>query len=212
MNPGETIVRRYWTGGRITVLHLLRVISDTPEGLRLWLPAGTPYWRILTADGRTQHEAPFEIAGEDAKLTEVSWQGPNVLVWVPPAKPYSVWWFWNPPGEFLGWYGNLEAPAVRWNDGDLSGFDTMDHALDLWVEPDNSWHWKDLDEFEQRTGHPLYWTAEEALSIRRSGDELADLAQAAKFPFDGTWTDLEPDLDQPPMSRPSGWDRSRASD
>ena len=87
----------------------------------------------------------------------------------------------------------------------------MDHALDLWVEPDNSWHWKDLDEFEQRTGHPLYWSVEEAAGIQQSGNELASLAQTAKFPFDGTWTEFQPDRLIPPMTRPNGWDRSKAS-
>jgi hypothetical protein len=95
-SPGQTILRRYWTGDRITVLNALRVVADDNEGLRLWLPAGTPYWRILTADGRTQHEAPFEIAGEDADLAQVRWTGSNVLIWVPPTPvAYSVWWFWD---------------------------------------------------------------------------------------------------------------------
>lgn len=209
--PGQTILRRYWTGERITVLNVLRVISDDQFGLRLWLPVGTPYWRILTEDGRTQHQAPFEIAGERSTLSQVVWQGSDVMIWVPPSTPYSVWWFWDPAtAEFRGWYGNLEAPAIRWDDGELSGFDTVDHALDLWVEPDNSWSWKDIDEFNERTGHPLYWNTAAAAAIQKSGVELANVAQTAKFPFDGTWTGFRPDPNPLPTALPAGWDRPRA--
>jgi hypothetical protein len=212
-SPGQTILRRYWTGDHITVLNALRVVADDNDGLRLWLPAGTPYWRILTADGRTQHEAPFEIAGEDADLAQVRWKGSNVLIWVPPTPvAYSVWWFWDArTGEFQGWYGNMESAAVRWADEGASGFDTADHALDLWVDADGSPAWKDLDEFEQRTGHSLYWTAAEAATIRARGEELIDLARAGSFPFDGTWTDFRPDPAWAQSVRPDdGWDRPRS--
>ncbi|HEY0475134.1 MAG TPA: DUF402 domain-containing protein [Kribbella sp.] len=227
-SAGQTILRRYWTGDRITVLNSLRVVADDTDGLRLWLPAGTPYWRVLTADGRTQHEAPFEIAGESAALAQFRWQGSDVLIWVPPAEvAYSVWWFWDArSGEFQGWYGNLEAAAVRWSDQAASGFDTVDHALDLWVAPDGSCSWKDLDEFEHRTGHPLYWNAVQAATIRGTGDQLMEIARAGKFPFDGTWTDFRPDPSWPDPAWPDpawlesvrpesvrpehGWDRPRA--
>jgi hypothetical protein len=209
--PGQTIVRRYWTGGRISVLNIHRVIADDEQGLRLWLPAGTPYWRVLTADGRTQHEAPVEAVGQDAVLTEVTWEGADVMVWVPPAGAYSVWWFWEPvSGEFRGWYGNLEETQVRWDDGATAGIDTVDQALDLWVHPDGTWVWKDLDEFTARTGIALYWNESEAAGIREVADRLADLAVSRTFPFDGTWTDFRPDADWPLIDLPDGWDRPRA--
>jgi hypothetical protein len=209
--PGQTLLRRYWTGGRISVLNIHRVVADDELGLRLWLPAGTPYWRVLTADGRTQHEAPVEAVGESAVLTEVTWRGADVMVWLPPGEAYSVWWFWDPEsGDFQGWYGNLEAAAVRWSEGAAAGVDTVDQALDLWVEPDGSWAWKDLDEFEERTGHELYWDKTEAARIREEGERLAELAATRSFPFDGTWTDFRPDPDWPTVHRPEGWDRPRA--
>ncbi|MDX6295470.1 MAG: hypothetical protein QOH50_4545 [Kribbellaceae bacterium] len=181
--PGQTLLRRYWTGGRISVLNIHRVVADDELGLRLWLPAGTPYWRMLTADGRTQHEAPVEAVGESAVLTQVTWRGADVMVWLPPGEAYSVWWFWDPvSGDFQGWYGNLEAAAVRWSDGVVAGVDTVDQALDLWVEPDGSWAWKDLDEFAERTGHQLYWDKTEAARIREwpSGSPNSLQAEASR--------------------------------
>jgi hypothetical protein len=153
-SAGQTILRRYWTGDRITVLNALRVVADDIDGLRLWDAAS---------------------------------------------------------GEFQGWYGNLEAAAVRWDDQVTSGFDTADHALDLWIDAVGSPAWKDLDEFEQRTGHPLYWNAAQAEEIRAAGDKLIEIAKSADFPFDGTWTDFRPNPDWPESGRPEvGWDRPRS--
>jgi hypothetical protein len=94
--------------------------------------------------------------------------------------------------------------------GAAAGVDTVDQALDLWVEPDGSWAWKDLDEFAERTGHPLYWDKTEAARIREVGERLAELAASRSFPFDGTWTDFRPDPDWPTAQRPEGWDLHRA--
>jgi predicted RNA-binding protein associated with RNAse of E/G family len=129
------------------------------------------------------------------------------MVFMPPGAASSVWWFFAPDGEFEGWYVNLEDPCARWS----GGVDTADHALDIRVEPDRSWRWKDEDEFAERVGHPLYWTAEQAAAIRAEGQRLADLAETGKFPFDGSWCDLRPDPGWPPLTRPDGWDGPRAA-
>ena len=49
----------------------------------------------------------------------------------------------TPEWRFLGWYVNLQAPLVIRGDR----FDTTDWALDIMVDPDGSWRWKDEDEF-----------------------------------------------------------------
>jgi predicted RNA-binding protein associated with RNAse of E/G family len=170
------------------------------------LPIGTPYWQARTPDGRDFHAATVdEIVG--AELSELVWQRSHVMVFMPPGAAHSIWWFFGPDGEFRGWYGNLEAPYVRWD----GGVDTADHALDLWFEPDRSWRWKDEDEFRAVTGHPMFWDAEQAMEIRAEGERLVKLAEAGEFPFDGTWCDLPlPSPDWPPLVRPAGWDRPRA--
>jgi hypothetical protein len=203
--PGQTIVRRYFRGGRISFLNVCRVLADDERGLRMWILAGSPYWRSLTPDGRDAHEAPFEeiIA---APLAEMTWSDSHVMVFMPPDAAHSIWWFFGPDGQFRGWYGNLEAPYTRWD----GGVDTEDQALDLWFEPDRSWRWKDEDEFAARIGHPVFWSAEQAVEIRAEGEKLVKLAEAGEFPFDGTWQDLRPDPAWPPLTRPDGWDAPRA--
>jgi hypothetical protein len=207
--PGRTVLRRYWRAGRIGFLNAMRVVADDHRGLWLWQPIGGPYWRLRLPDGRTHHDVTIDRFG-DAPLVEEAWAGSAVLVLMPPGRAWSVWWFFAPDGTFEGWYGNLEDPYARWDDGTVAGVDTTDHALDLWIEPDRSWRWKDEDELAERTGHPLYWTAAGAAGIRAVGAELARLAEAGTFPFDGAMCDFRPDPAWPLPTRPAGWDRPRA--
>jgi hypothetical protein len=191
--PGEVLVRRHWRGGRVTRMHVLRVAADDEQGLRLWLPSGSPSWR----------------ADEGGQLARTSWQGPDVMLWLPDTKPYSVCWFWA-DGMFDGWSANLEEPYVRWADRGCAGVDTADHSLGLVVRPDRSWRWRDEDEFHARTGHPLYWTDAQAAQIRGVGDRLVKLVETAEFPFDGTWCGWRPDASWTVPALPPGHDRPRA--
>lgn len=209
--PGRVVLRRYWKGDRISFLNVTRVVADDERGLRLFIPVGAPWWRIVAPDGRTLHDAPIDELGSQAHLAEAVWKDMNVLVWMPAGQAYSVWWFFDArTGDFAGWYGNLEEPYARWDDGVSAGVDTVDHALDLWVRPDRSWKWKDLDEFAARTGQPLYWSAAEAAEIRADGERLVKLAESPAFPFDGAWCDFRPDPGWSVPQRPAGWDRPRA--
>jgi hypothetical protein len=208
-SPGDTVLRRYFRDGDQTFLKVTRVVADNGTGPLLWLAAGSTYWRLIDAQGRTLHDAPIDELVEP-RLAPLTWQESSVLLWVPPGEAYSIWWFFDAAsGEFRGWYVNLEAPTARWS----GGLDTIDHALDLWVEPDGSWRWKDMDEFESLTGHPRYWDAAGAAEILAVGERLAALAAARKFPFDGTHCDFRPDPTWPipGPDLPTGWNAPPAT-
>ncbi|WP_089254937.1 DUF402 domain-containing protein [Asanoa hainanensis] len=210
--PGRTIVRRYWRGGRISWIGSMVVLSDDEQGLRLWQPAGVSIWRLMTADGRTHHDGTLDELGP-MELTRRPWLGGPIMPFHPAdGSPWSVWWFFDEhTGEFDDWYVNLEEPFTRWDDGHLAGIDTADHALDIVVEPDRTWSWKDEDELAAKTDKPGYWDASEAAKIRKNGEAVLELIEAGKFPFDGTWCDLRPDPSwQIPADLPPGWDRPRA--
>lgn len=89
---GRTVVRRYWRAGRIGFLNAVRVVADDERGLRLWQPAGTKYWRLLTPDGRTHHDGTIDQLG-DLTLTELTWRGSDMLVFMPLGEAWSVWFF-----------------------------------------------------------------------------------------------------------------------
>lgn len=208
---GRTVLRRYWRAGRISFFNAMTLVADDAQGLRLWQPAGVPYWRLMTPDGRTHHDGALDELGE-LSLTELTWEGSAIMPFLPAGgEPWSVWWFFAADtGAFQGWYVNLEDPYRRWDDGEAAGVDTADHALDVWVAPDRSWRWKDEAEFAEKTGHPDYWDRAEAARIRATGERMIALAEAGRFPFDGTWCDFRPERSWPVPRRPAGWDRPRA--
>jgi len=138
--------------------------------------------------------------------------GEAVTVWVPPRSP--VLRLAVPGGPFLhemssfnGWYGNLEAPKVRWERQDGSrGLDSADRELDVDIGADGTWRWKDEEAFGEKTGLDGYWTAEQELQIRADGERLIELLERRLPPFDGRYTDFAPDPAWGLPTLPENWD------
>jgi predicted RNA-binding protein associated with RNAse of E/G family len=74
---------------------------------------------------------------------------------------------WTATWEFRCWYVQLQSRIVR----TPHAIETMDHALDVVIDPDGQWHWKDEDDFAeaQRLGA---FTPEEAAAVRREGERV----------------------------------------
>jgi len=194
------LLARVWVG---------RVAADDERGLWMWIAAGSPYVDIGAADGRRFREIPFgEWGGTEKALHQYVWTGDR-LMFHPPGEAYSVWFYFT-DGRFERWYVNLEDPAVRWDDGSLAGIDTIDHDLDIVVESDRSWRWKDVDEFAAHLAHPdVYWVDDES-AVRAEGERVVKLIEAGAFPFDGTRTEFRPDPSwTAPTAMPAGFDRPR---
>ena len=199
--PGQIVLRRYVRDSRYTFVKPMRVVRDDDAGLLLWMPAGSEFAVLTDADFKTLHDLPMDEM-RDPRLVRQVWQDNGILVLMPRGAAHSIWWFFGPDG-FGGWYVNLETPATRHDDG----VDTTDLVLDVWVEPDRRWQWKDEDELAARTGRPEYFDHDEAAAIRAEGQRLIDRAEAGAFPFDGTHVDFRPDPAWSPMVLPAGWDR-----
>jgi hypothetical protein len=198
----DDLLSRAWVG---------HVAADDEHGLWVWVATGSPYRDIAAADGRSFRDVPFGEWGRTAKaMAEQRWNG-NVLMLHPAdGGAYSVWFFFAPDGTFRTWYVNLEEPMSRWDDGQLAGVDTVDYDLDVVVQPDRSWHWKDADEFAYHLAYPdVYWVDDSA-AVWKEGERVIGLVEAGQFPFDGTRTDFRPDPQWTvPATMPPGWDRAR---
>jgi len=72
---------------------------------------------------------------------------------------------------------------------DATGFNALDHVLDVVVPPDLAWRWKDLDELEVAVDVGLYSQAE-AAAIRANGERA--IAQLPALIPTG-WEDWRPD-------------------
>ena len=205
-SPGQTIVRRYiHHDGRVGWAISARVVSDDDRGLVTWVNRGSATAQRFTIDGE-----PTRYLDIDDKFNQPTihlakqWHSAGVLMYSPPGAAHSVWWFFDQPGDFKGWYVNLETPGRRWE----GGRDCMDQALDVWIEPDRTWNWKDEDEFADYANRPGYWDDEQAAEIRAEGENLIKLAEAGEFPFDGTWCDFTPDPSWEPTRLPWWWDQT----
>jgi hypothetical protein len=205
--PGQTILRRSVSAnGRITAVETARVVSDEAGGVLAWTANGSDAATRTTLTGESIRKMPLaQRMAIPTMLSPRSWHGTSMLTLTQTDAAHSVWWFFDPAGRFLGWYVNLEAPAQRW----YGGLDTRDHALDIWVEPDRTWRWKDEDEFAERTGQPDFWTYEQARDIRAEGERVVPLIEAGLYPFDGVHTEFRPDPQWEPTRFPVHWDLPR---
>lgn len=211
--PGRLVLHRNMRFGRIGSLRPCRVVLDDDRGLLLWLARGSTVVNEVTTDGRGMRTMSFaEWLRHDYRPQAGIWQGPGILKFLPPGAEHSVWWFFTDAGDFAGWYVNLEEHGVRWDDGEAAGVDIVDQDLDIMVQPDRRWAWKDEDEFTERLAFPGdYWVADEA-AVRAEGRRVVRQIEAGEFPFDGTWCDYRPDPSWPVTTTlPAGWDRPQAA-
>jgi len=201
--PNQTIVRRdIHRDGVIGSAETARVVRDDAEALLTWTGDGSECMFRTTLTGESIRK--LTVAERDrtpSMLRPRPWERTGVLMRTEPDTDHSVWWFFEGT-EFLGWYVNLESAGRRWS----GGMDIQDHALDIWVEPDLTWSWKDEDELADRIGHPAYWTEQEAVRIRETGERLIPAIEAGRYPFDGYLTDFRPEPDWKPTTLPPGWD------
>jgi uncharacterized protein len=80
------------------------------------------------------------------------------------------------------------------------GFDTEDHALDIWIETDGSWQWK--DEHELEVGVEVgFFSPEQAAAFRAEGERVI-----AEWPFPTGWEHWRADPSWPIPSVPAEWE------
>jgi protein associated with RNAse G/E len=102
--------------------------------------------------------------------------------------------------RFDGWYVNLQSPFVRTS----LGFDATDDILDIEVEPDGSWAWKDEDELEQAVRAKAL-TPSRAAAIRREGERVIKKLEDSDGSFPTSFVDWRPDARWPIPELPDGW-------
>jgi hypothetical protein len=207
------VLHRHFQGARLGLVKTAQVMADDDRGLLLWVPRGAPMLDRKAVDGRGLRAMPFsEWIVTETRLWETTWRGPGILKVLPPGEDYSVWLFRHDSGEFRGWYVNLEEAGVRWDDATVAGVDIVDQDLDIWVEPDRTWSWKDEEEFAERLAYPHHYWVTDGDAVRETGERVVKRIEAGEFPFDSSLLGVTGDpLWTGALSVPLGWDRSRAS-
>ena len=191
--PGDAVIVREVWRGTIWTVRALTVVRDEPGLTALHQPAGAPWKRPYSLDGR-----PLRLPLEPWTLRDDALPE-DALRLVVPGEAHSVLLIWREQWQLMCWYINLEEPFRR----TAKGFDYMDQTLDIVVEPDmSSWRWKDEDEFREAIAKGIY-SREQARAIRAEGEQALRRLLAREPPYDERWEDWRPD--------PS-WDRRQIKD
>jgi Protein of unknown function (DUF402) len=165
-------------GGRVRWAFPHRLIADDGERLVLFLAPGAHGVQMgRDADGRYLERW---VRGDDPH--DHIWSSRHALKLIRRGEAHSLEVLWDDDWTFEGWYVNLQAPLVETRDG----FDTTDWALDIVVEPNGAWHWKDEDDFAEAQALGVF-SAEEAAAVRAEGERVI----AAK-PWPTGWEDWRP--------------------
>jgi hypothetical protein len=208
---GDIVHVRHFQRDRPSAVYSGRAVRHDADGVLVWMGEGSQFWFPYMPDGREERETTLE----EWAASEPVWQlweiEDSLLSWHPTGVNYSVRFEFD-AGEFTGWYANLEAAGVPWQDNGFNAIDTSDWDLDVVVAPDRSWRLKDTDVLERRSKTPeLYWV-DDVEAVHQAGRDVVALVEAGCFPFDGTWLDFVPDAAWTPVvgdALPAGWDQPR---
>jgi hypothetical protein len=128
------------------------------------------------------------------------WHTRRILQIAPYDAAHTLGLHWDhATGAFLGWYVNLQEPLRR----SRLGFDSFDQMLDVWIEPDGTWGWKDWDELVEAERVGLF-TSAEAAAIRAEGERVI-ASLGTRLPTG--WEEWQPDPSWALPTMPEGWDR-----
>jgi Protein of unknown function (DUF402) len=198
--PGTTIVVQEIWRDNVWAARPQRVVRDEGDFAVLWFPQGTRWKAPTTPPGRPLEQnrgerlATCALSG-DWVFRDAEWDV-DTLVLVREGDCHALWVSWLPSGEHWGWYVNLQLPFRR----TTLGFETMDLVLDLIVDPDGSWRWKDEDELATWVARGVF-EPELAERIRAEGESVL-----ARAPWPTGWEEWRPDPAWELPELPDDWD------
>jgi hypothetical protein len=208
-SQGDTIVVRVIarSDGSVASATPAIVIRDDETVLAVFVPPGTVSKdNYVVPDGERASAARNIGPSRERQHQDRTWQVPTVRLYTP-GEAFSVWLFFNPAGDFVSWYGNLESPFLRTE----LGIDTRDHALDVVADVDGHWSWKDEAEFAARLAAGID-TPEHQLNVRAAGQAFITRLVKRNFPFDTGWERWRAPPDWLPRPLPADWNADFGSD
>jgi hypothetical protein len=196
--PGDSVILRncgFFIGEAWGTPHV--VIEDTDERVVLFRPEGTR-WAIWSFDDQTMR-TPSPTRMDMLRLMfPGQFYAVELYFATETGEPYAD--FAHLTGRFRGWKLNIEGPFKRTE----HGFDTTDDVLDIFVEPDGTWHWTDETELAFWVEHGAYKQADHDLFFA-TGEAVEKLIEAGSAPFDDEWVDWQPPAGLVTPTLPEGW-------
>lgn len=178
LRVGSTAVRRDVFGGRSWTEAPERVLRADGRSVTAALWPGVKTLASVDfiasqgdVDARAQRVRSLDsLADGTFELGVWTWQRTSFVTEVAAGRWFSVARLYDgETGRLTCWYVNFERPP-SWR---ADGWDTMDLAVDLVVEPDGRWRWKDEDEYAHCRRLGLITEAEHA-AVARAREEAVD--------------------------------------
>lgn len=171
-----------------------RVLRSSSSELISYLPTGTAA-TFATNRGLPEAEG---LDREQRKLLAMKTcrvvvaeraEAPDKLFIYRPGRWARINLGWDSPtGRFLGWYVNFELPPETTPLGVVS----KDLVLDMWVDADRSWRWKDRDDFYRALADDILDPAVRA-PIEAEAELVLQELKDCSGPFTDEWTDFRAD-------------------
>ena len=202
--PGDVISWRGIYRERIWHVQPTILVRDSPAETVLTLLPGTECIAEETyPKGKKNGQRRWFFVDHDWKLAKYTWNTNRLLLIFEPQNYYSIILFWNhKSNDFLYYYVNFQLPFKR----NLSAVDTLDLDLDLIINPDLSYEWKDIEDYQNAIAHGLI-LPEWSRGIETATDEIMARLEMRQYPFDGSWLNWKPDPAWQPPTLPQNWDK-----
>ncbi len=207
-NPGESVVLRGIYNQRVWYIQSAIVVHDKPEEVALAVLPGAqcaaPENYITGKHGADGHWNRWDdYLADQWNMETYNWRTNRLLILLQPGKYYASMYFWHDErNEFLCYYVNFQLPFKQ----TAIGFDTLDLELDIVIEPNYAWEWKDVDDYQRGIQRGVLlndWTQ----SIEAAKPEVFAKLAEHQYPFDGSWLGWKPDPNWLPPKLPVNWDK-----
>ncbi|HEY3312920.1 MAG TPA: DUF402 domain-containing protein [Anaerolineales bacterium] len=209
--PGETVALRGIFNQLPWHIQSALVVKDTPDETALLLLPGAecagPWGYIHKKHGdHSGWQRWQETLSGDWNLEKYHWRTNRFLILLEPQKFFASIYIWNhASGDFECYYINFQLPFVR----SQCGFDTYDLELDLVIDPDFQWHWKDVEGYQE--GVRLGAIRPEWVEgIEQAKKDVFARLENRFYPLNARWLNWLPDQTWAPPQLPPGWDKLHA--
>lgn len=204
---GDNCVLRGIVNDQVWLAQSVIVVKDRPDETILLLIPGAQcaypegYWRWKENKDYSQGTRWQEAKQERMVLKKFAWQTNRILMFLEPDKYYSCFLLWDHKSDqFNCYYINYQLPYQRSH----CGFDTLDLDLDIVIDPQYTWKWKDEDDYQEgirEGGIKREWVD----GIEQSHAEVFNRIEKRSYPLDGSWLNWQPEREWFPPTLPEKW-------
>lgn len=207
-NPGDLVVVRGIFNNCIWIAQSSLVVKDDEREVALaLLPGAECRMPDGYINGKHGPGGKWDRWGDylnrNPDLQSFTWHTRRLLLLMEPDTYYGTVLFWEESSDqFINYYINFQTPFKR----SERGFDFLDLELDIIIEPNFIWHWKDTDEYQSGIQQGVIHD-EWVRNIENAKKEVFIKLENRLYPFDGSWLDWKPDPNWSSPALPENWDK-----